>query len=147
MEIERKWLAGALPADVARMAGTRIEQGYLTSTADGPEVRIRRRADRCTLTIKGAGGLARTEIELPLSVPQFEALWPLTEGRRVSKTRIVHPLAPGLLAEVDVFEDRTLVLVEVEFDSVEQARAFVAPAWFGCDVTDDPAYKNRSLAA
>jgi len=63
------------------------------------------------------------------------------------KTRIVHPLSNGLVAEIDTFEDRALLLVEVEFTRVEQAGEFVAPAWFGRDVTDDPAYKNRNLAA
>lgn len=147
MEIERKWLAGALPADFERLAGTRIEQGYLTSTADGAEVRIRHRGDARLLTVKGGAGLARTEVELPLSADQFEALWPLTEGRRVLKIRTVYPLADELAAEVDVFADRTLVLVEVEFTNAAQARAFVAPDWFGRDVTDDPAYKNRNLAS
>jgi adenylate cyclase len=146
VEIERKWLAGTLPTGVAERDGTRIEQGYLTSERDGPEVRVRRRGDRCTLTVKGAGDLARTEIELPLSRHEFDALWQLTEGRRVIKTRVVHPLADGLVAEIDTFEDRTLTLVEAEFASVAQAREFVPPEWFGLDVTDDAAYKNRNLA-
>lgn len=146
MEIERKWLAGPLPDDVADRAGARIEQGYLTTGADGPEVRIRRRGGDSSLTVKGAGDLARTEVELPLSDERFEALWPLTEGRRVLKTRILAPLADGLTAEVDVYEDRALVVVEAEFKSVEEAREFAAPVWFGREVTDDPAYKNRNLA-
>jgi CYTH domain-containing protein len=146
MEIERKWLAGTLPEDVGRAAGTPIEQGYLTAGADGPEVRIRRRDGDCSLTVKGAGELARTEVELPLSLEQFESLWPLTEGRRVLKTRILAPLGAGLTAEVDVYEDRALVVAEVEFESVEQAREFAAPPWLGREVTDDPTYKNRNLA-
>jgi adenylate cyclase len=147
VEIERKWLAESRPGDVIGRTGTRIEQGYLTSQRDGPEVRIRRRAARCSLTVKGTGNLARTEVELPLSMREFEALWPLTEGRRVLKKRVVCPLAHGLVAEIDEFEDRKLVLVEVEFTSEQQAQAFVAPSWFGRDVTDDPGYKNRNLAS
>jgi adenylate cyclase len=147
VEIERKWLARSRPAEVTGRTGTRIEQGYLTSERGGPEVRIRRRAGRCSLTVKGAGDLARTEVELPLSVHEFDTLWPLTQGRRVLKTRVERPLAHGLVAEIDAFEDRKLVLVEVEFTSEQQARAFVAPSWFGRDVTDDPAYKNRNLAS
>jgi adenylate cyclase len=108
---------------------------------------VRRRGDRCTRTVKGAGDLARTEIELPLSRHEFDALWQLTEGRRVVKTRVVHPLADGLVAERSTrSRDRTLILVEAEFASVAQAREFVPPEWFGLDVTDDPAYKNRNLA-
>ena len=147
MEIERKWLAEKRPSELIGRTGTRIEQGYLTSERNGPEVRIRRRAGRCSLTVKGTGDLARTEVELPLSARQFETLWPLTQGRRVLKTRVVCPLAHGLVAEIDEFEDRELVLVEVEFTSEQQAHAFVAPSWFRRDVTDDPAYKNRNLAS
>jgi adenylate cyclase len=146
LEIERKWLAGALPGDVAQREGTRIEQGYLTSESDGAEVRVRRRADRCSLTVKDAGDLARPEVELPLSGRECDTLWPLTNRRRVVKTRVVHPLEGRLVAEIDRFEDRALVLVEVEFAIVEQARGFVPPEWFGREVTGDPAYKNRNLA-
>ena len=67
MEIERKWVAEAVPAGVCERTGTRIEQAYLTSERDGPEVRIRRRDGQCTLTVKSAGTLERTEVELAIS--------------------------------------------------------------------------------
>ena len=35
---------------------------------------------------------------------------------------------------------------EVEFGDQQAARAFVAPAWFGEDVTENDAYKNQRLA-
>ena len=146
MEIERKWVAEAVPAAARERAGTRIEQAYLTSERDGPEVRIRRRDGQCTLTVKSAGTLERTEVELAISSTDFDALWPLTDGRRLLKTRVEFPLSRDLVAEVDTFNDRALILVEVEFASGEQAREFVPPEWFGRDVTDDPAYKNRNLA-
>jgi adenylate cyclase len=146
MEIERKWVAEAVPAGVCERTGTRIEQAYLTSERDGPEVRIRRRDGHCTLTVKSAGTLERTEVELAISGTDFAALWPLTNGRRLVKTRVEYPLSSDLVAEVDTFDDRALILVEVEFASGEQAREFVPPGWFGQDVTDDPAYKNRNLA-
>lgn len=146
MEIERKWLVTDVPAEVSERAGTRIEQAYLTSQRDGPEVRIRRRDGHCTLTVKSIGNLERTEVELAISDTDFNELWPLTDGRRLVKTRVGYPLSRDLLAEVDTFDDRALILVEVEFASGEEAREFVPPGWFGRDVTDDPAYKNRNLA-
>jgi CYTH domain-containing protein len=39
-----------------------------------------------------------------------------------------------------------LMVAEVEFPSEEAARAFVPPAWFGREVTNDSRYKNRRLA-
>ena len=146
MEIERKWLVKDVPAEVSERAGTRIEQAYLTSQRDGPEVRIRRRDGHCTLTVKSTGNLERTEVELAISDTDFSELWPLTDGRRLVKTRVDYPLSRDLLAEIDTFDDRALILVEVEFAGGEDAREFVAPGWFGRDVTDDPAYKNRNLA-
>ena len=54
----------------------------------------------------------------------------------------------GTLAELDVFHDdyEGLLLVEVEFDSIEQANAFVAPEWFGEDVTSSGKYQNSVLS-
>ena len=51
------------------------------------------------------------------------------------------------LPDLDLFDDRDLRLVEVEFQSVEEAEAFVPPAWFGEDVTGNPAYSNNVLAS
>ena len=55
----------------------------------------------------------------------------------------------GLTAELDIFHGmhNGLILVEVEFPSVEVADAFVAPAWFGEDVSADPRYRNSYLAS
>jgi len=35
---------------------------------------------------------------------------------------------------------------EVEFSSVAQAEAFVPPAWFGKEITEDIRYKNTHLS-
>jgi adenylate cyclase len=92
--------------------------------------------------------MVRSESEIELTSEQFDSLWPATEGRRVEKTRRVWPLEGGPAAEVDVYAGRLdgLVVVEVEFVSASEAEAFVAPAWFGSEVTDDDRFKNRRLA-
>jgi adenylate cyclase len=148
MEIERKFLVERLPEDLGRHPGDRIEQGYLALDAgSGTEVRLRRRAGQLTLTVKGAGGMARVEAELEPDEGQFEALWPLTEGRRVEKTRHVIP-AGELRIELDVYEGALdgLVVAEVEFPSADAGASFDPPGWFGPEVTDDARYKNRALA-
>ena len=75
-------------------------------------------------------------------------LWPQTEGRRVVKTRWVGQLGGGLTYELDIFEGdlAPLVMVEVEFQSEADAREFVAPEWFGRDVSTDKRFGNKSLA-
>src|ERR1700754_408394 len=96
LEIERKFLVGDLPDGLD--AGERIEQGYLAIADDGVEVRIRRRGAGTTLTIKSGPAQVRTEEEIPIDERRFESLWPLTEGRRVSKTRHQVAIEGDLLA-------------------------------------------------
>jgi adenylate cyclase len=116
--------------------------------ADGTEVRVRRRDGNAWLTVKSGGGRARVEEEIPIDSERFERLWPLTEGRRIEKTRYEIPADDGLTVELDVYAGDLdgLVTAEVEFASDEVAEAFAAPEWLGLDVTDDPRYKNQRLA-
>ena len=93
--------------------------------------------------------MVRDEHEIELSEAQFEALWPATEGARWSRSvRHILRAEDGHLIELDVYEDALagLIVAEVEFDDPWGAEAFVAPYWFGREVTDDPAYKNQRLA-
>ena len=116
--------------------------------ADGVEVRIRRAEAKTTLTVKSAPGLVRVEEEIPIDGGRFDALWPLTEGRRIVKTRYLVALDGGLTAEIDEYGDRLAGLwtAEVEFPSVETSQAFAPPHWLGQEVTGDERYANRSLA-
>lgn len=58
------------------------------------------------------------------------------------------PIEENLTAEVDIYEGKLqgLMTTEVEFSSVEAAEKFVAPTWFGRDVSEEKAYKNTSLS-
>lgn len=145
MEIERKFLVDEPPPDADE--GELIDQGYLA--IDGAvEVRVRRRATKATLTVKGGSGRSRVESETAIPAAEFDALWPLTEGRRVRKRRALVPLDGGLTAELDRYLDALegLVVVEVEFDSEATADTFDPPPWFGRELTDDGRYANRALA-
>ena len=148
LERERKFVIEALPEEVAAVSGDAIDQGYLAIGEGGEEVRVRRRAGQAWLTAKQGRGMVRREVEIALTLEQFERFWPLTEGRRVEKVRRVIPTADGARIEVDVYGGALsgLTVAEVEFDDADAARAFAPPAWFGAEVTDDDAYKNRRLA-
>ena len=148
MEIERKFLPATPPDGLERYPSERLEQGYLAIDGDRAEVRLRRAGGRARLTIKGSGTRTRIEEELRLDDGQFESLWPLTEGRRIEKRRYRIPLAAQLTAELDVYEGALagLLTVEVEFASEHESSQFVAPPWFGAEVTDDGRYKNKRLA-
>ena len=146
VEIERKFLLTRPPDELPE--GEPIEQGYLAIAPDGVEVRIRRLAGRCTLTVKSGPAHVRVEEELDIDDRRFEALWALTEGRRIAKTRHLVPLEGGVTAEVDVYAEALagLLTAEIEFGSTEASAAFAPPDWLGIEVTGDARYANQSLA-
>jgi CYTH domain-containing protein len=148
-ELERKFALSAIPFELSDYPASEIRQGYLAIDPDGSEVRVRRRGERCSLTVKRGAGLSRDEEELDLGEDGFGRLWPLTEGRRVEKTRYEIPAADDLLVELDVYAGALegLITAEIEFVSEAEAERFQAPDWLGREVTEDPAYKNRRLAS
>ncbi len=111
------------------------------------EVRVRRRGKRLRLTVKQGSGQQRTEVEVELGGEQFDALWPLTEGRRIAKVRYCVPTEPGEI-EVDVYGGvlQGLITAEIEFGSEAGAASFEPPDWIGEEVTGHPDYANSSLA-
>ena len=146
VEIERKFLLTRPPEQLP--AGESIEQGYLAIAPDGVEVRVRRRAGRSTLTVKSGPAHVRVEEEIDIDDRRFEALWALTEGRRIAKTRHLVPLEGGVTAEVDVYEDALagLLTAEIEFRTTDASAEFAPPDWLGLEVTGDARYANQSLA-
>lgn len=145
MEIERKFLTKEIPFDITVYPYQQMTQAYLSFS---PTIRIRQAEDAYILTVKGKGHLAREEFELPLRKEEYDRLFLKTEGTPVTKKRYLVPLEGGLTAEVDFYEGELagLMTTEVEFPSLEAAEAFVAPAWFGKDVSEEKAYKNTSLS-
>jgi adenylate cyclase len=147
-EIERKFLLLALPENLASFPHREIEQGYLAVGANGIQVRLRRAGDAYSLTYKRDAAEGRIEREVDLTPEQFAVLWPATEGMRLSKRRYDVAYAEFVI-EIDIYTGRHegLVVAEVEFSSVESARRFHPPSWFGEDVTGSPRYSNVRLAA
>ena len=147
-EVERKWVVPEAPAHALAAPAELIEQGYLTIGSDGAETRLRRRGERCSLTVKSGSGMVRAEHETKLTPDQFQALWPATEGLRLVKRRHVLRAEDGSVIELDVYEGGLsgLLIAEVEFDDPWAAESFAAPYWFGREVTDDPDYRNQRLA-
>jgi len=145
MEIERKYLIQQLPENLESYEKQRISQGYLSTN---PVVRIRRSNQDYYLTYKGSGLMVRKEYNLPLTKEAYEHMLPKIDGILIDKIRYLIPLDETHTAELDVFQGELspLCLVEVEFDSVEDANAFVAPDWFGEDVTYSKEYQNSNLS-
>jgi CYTH domain-containing protein len=137
-----------LPDDLASQPSAEISQGYLVSTDDGLQVRLRKNNDQYSLTYKRGLGNVREEREVELTPEQFSTLWPATEGKRLVKTR--YEIRYGdRVVEIDIYSGRHegLTVAEVEFDDEEEATNFQPPKWLGDDVTGDPRYSNQLLAS
>ncbi len=155
LEIERKFVVKDPPPHVLRAIPERVQQGYLSIGSNGSEVRVRKVTpaeekggsnNRYSMTIKAGSGIVRDETNIELTLEQFEKLWPQTEGRRLEKERRRIPY-DGHCIELDTFSGSPqLMVAEVEFSSTEAAQSFAAPDWFGAEVTDNPLFRNSSLA-
>ena len=149
MENERKFLLSGLPARAEAAPAIEIAQGWLPG--ERLKERIRRIADadgeRYWRGLQQGAGPQRLEAEEEIPRGVFEALWPLTEGRRIDKRR--RKIAEGRLTwEIDEFAGRDLVLAEVKLPAEDVAATI--PEWLQPfvvrEVTDDPAYSTHSLA-
>ncbi len=163
IEIEKKWRVKELPKDLENYEMIDMEQAYLN---EHPTVRIRRENDDYVLTYKGISDndISHSEYNLPLTKEAFEHMLPKHDGRIIKKKRYVIPLNDNvyadasddrdksggcrLKAELDIFDEpfAPLIVVEVEFPSMDAADSFIPPAWFGEEVTHDIRFKNAVMA-
>ncbi|MCR5789401.1 MAG: CYTH domain-containing protein [Lachnospiraceae bacterium] len=147
MEIERKYLIKdpeQMPADLDEFPFHRIEQAYLTTD---PVIRVRKEDDSYYMTYKGRGLIAREEVNLPLTKEAYDTLLSKAEGNIISKKRVLIPYRKYTI-ELDIFDPpfAPLILAEVEFESMEEAKMFQEPTWFGNDVSEDTRYHNSTMS-
>lgn len=132
MEIERRWLVEGWP-ELEAAAIIHMDQGYFSTR---PAVRVRREAEEggpCQYIVcfKGKGGLAREEIELPVTQAQYRALSGMLNGPMIQKEQRRYSLPGGLTLEVNQVDrdrDTGFFYAEVEFPDEEAARAWTPPA-------------------
>lgn len=157
IELELAWLTRYLPEDLDKCKSTEIKQAYFENS--DPEVkdeRIREKGGVFTHTIKRflkssqETGYTKEETR-KLSEKEFLNLWNMAK-KKIRKIRYFYSLLNGLTAEVDVYKDNLegLVVVEVEFPSIESFKKFKKPDWFGKEVTDSkgiypPVIANMTL--
>ena len=126
---------GITTTELEGVPSAQIVQGYLIlKDRRQTQARLRRQDDTHTLTIKHPGGPepGHPESEIHLSPEQFEALWPMTKGKRLHKTRYLFPANTVL----DVYHEALdgHVVAEVEFQSIEAANAYVPADWLGDEI-------------
>ena len=148
MEIERKFLINKedIPNDLEKYPHNRLEQAYIITN---PVLRIRKKNDSYILTYKGSGLMKREEAEFPLPKDAYDKLLTKTEGNIITKTRYKIPEKGNLIIELDIFSGifEGLYLAEVEFPDEETAMAYIPPAWFAKEVTNEIIFQNSSLSS
>ena len=145
-EIERRFLVRDA-AFLAGRSGERIVQGYVAKESGSMTTRVRIRAGRGYLTLKGARyGLSRQEFEY--EIPAEDAcriLDGFCGNRLIHKTRYLVPFA-GYIFEVDVFEGRHAGLIIAEVELQRETETILLPPWVETEITHDSQYGNFALS-
>ncbi|MBQ8627011.1 MAG: adenylate cyclase [Agathobacter sp.] len=160
LEIERKFIMTGFPEELLsaeeykslglwQLREVDIEQGYISIE---PEVRLHGARDTLTqeenfrLTLKGDGDLARTELITDVSHEFFRDAKQMLHGEMIKKLYRKYQYGELLLevCQVDAGTEHEFYYGEIEFNSEEEAKAFVAPAWLGEEVTYDDKYKMKN---
>ena len=147
LEIERKYLVKSFPRGWKHCPHSKIAQGYLACGEKSLSIRLRKKDAKRLLTIKAGQGRRRVEEEIAMTRENFDALWPLTSGARVTKTRYRIPSNREVI-DLDVYHGvlRGLAVAEIEFESERNSRRFRPPPWLGREMTSEREYANESLA-
>ena len=149
-EIERKFLLDSFPTDLPLKEEFQVYQAYLSIN---PEVRIRRnekdgKDTAYYLAIKSSGDMVCKEVEIPISKDHFYALAEMAVQPFIKKDFRIYQLPNDLLLEcshVDKGLDTEFMYAEVEFPSVQAAKAFDLLPNFTADVTSDSSYKMKNF--
>lgn len=144
MEIERKFLIDKFPEDLPLIEEAVVYQGYISVN---PIVRIRSKTGAkgvdYILCFKGAGTIARQETEIELDGDTFRELEKLLKAPMIRKDYRVYELPDGLKLECSLVDRDTptgFMFAEVEFETLEQAKAYQPPEFLDREVTEDRSY-------
>ncbi len=147
-ELERTFLPRALP-DLLNAPSRALLDIYLPASSEHPTLRVRRHGETYEITkkqpVREGDASHQLETTIPLTAAEFDEL-ARVPGKRVEKVRYEH-VADGVRYEIDVFggDLSGLVLVDVEFATVEAKDAFMPPAWLCADVTQERAVAGGML--
>ncbi len=138
VELEKTYLAKFLP-DLSKSDYSDMIDVYLPLSSDHPHLRLRKRGDILEMTKKNLlnpnNASEQIEQTIVLAQDEFDAL-SCVAGKKLSKRRY-YLKQKGRTVEIDVFQDSLagLVLVDVEFDSIEEKKNFLMPDFCLVEVT------------
>lgn len=149
-EIERRWILTKIPKEISikNKKFTKIKQCYLSLK---PVIRLRSHDNsKFILCIKTQGlkkSLARPEQEVELNHKEYKSLFAKSITQDIIKKRFFIKYKNQIL-ELDIFDGvlKGLIILELEFKTEKEAINFIAPEWFGKEITGIKKYANSSLA-
>lgn len=157
LEIERKFLLSKYPqslfetGELQPISEQFIDQTYVAISTD-EELRVRKiinaadDAHTYTHTFKQGTGLVRKEIEYEISEELYYQLIHQLQLKPLCKKRITARwTVNNIIVEIDIYEDLSFIVLEVEFDSEQEANSFNPPEWFGTDISFNREYGNKSV--
>ncbi|GAB6929027.1 hypothetical protein JCM10914A_30100 [Paenibacillus sp. JCM 10914] len=155
MEIERKYLLDEYPEALINDGIIMIEkeqfieQTYLALDGD-QELRVRKITDSgsgeltFTHTFKQGWGIAREEVEISISEGLYDQVIKAHGAIPLTKRRVTANWN-DVIIEIDDYAQVQMLVLEVEFPSIEAADRFVPPAWFGQDISTEKQYSNKKI--
>lgn len=152
IELERTFLIKELPENLKNCKSIEILDIYIPQSVEHPILRIRKKGDTFEITKKAPmekspkDSSEQEEQTIPLSEKEFSELTSL-KGKRFRKNRYYYPIGKNT-AEIDVYLDdlEGLVLVDFEFDSIEEKNNFVMPEFCLADITQEKSFAGGILA-
>jgi len=141
IELEKTYLAKKLPDNLKDCKFKEIIDVYIPKDSEHPKLRLRKNGDKFEMTKKepiNEGDASRQEEQtIKLTKIEFDALNKL-EGKRVHKLRYYFDYN-GRTAEIDVFQDaiKGLVLVDFEFETIDEKNKFEMPDFCLADITQE----------
>jgi len=141
IELEKTYLAKFIPKNLADCDHSEMLDVYLPATSVHPHLRLRKRGNIFEMTKKtllnANDSSSQFEQTIKLEQDEFDALVQV-DGKQVRKIRN-YLKQDGRIMEIDVFLDALagLVLVDVEFNSVEEKNSFQMPDFCLAEVTQE----------
>lgn len=137
-ELELTFLAKELPANLNNSSFKEIIDLYIPKSLDHPKIRIRKNGEKYEITKKELlkdDPSHMLEQTISITAEEFDALQSLP-GKKVHKIRYYYKYQ-NLVAEFDIFQENLLglVVIDFEFDTLDQKANFKMPDFCLADVT------------
>lgn len=142
-KVTRKFLVRQIP-DLDKFNRIPQDRWYLY-IGKGIIIRVQKTGSKYELERKAdKSNLLREEVKIEITKPEFESLIKLSSK---SINRDIYEISKHPTITLKIYHKRfeKLIRAEVSFNSIEEAKKFVIPDWFGKEITDSPLSKDGTL--